>query len=271
MKNLSFGRAGKIFRAAALLFILALAFTFTALADPLPDTMQSGPASTGWSQTSSGAWVYNYNGSNATGWAEIGAHWYLFDDSGTMLTGWQQRDGKDYYLAETTDGSHPMGAMFASERTPDGSVVNENGEKTGVTAAVVGDRPNPYGVSCVEVSIPEQMMYCYLNNTLVLASPCVTGLPTKSRATAAGHFSIYYKERDRYLQGYNSDGSRYKSWVNYWMPFYKGQGLHDAGWRSNFGGNIYASSGSHGCVNLPRDVAARLYEISWVGMPVFIH
>lgn len=270
MKRFSLARAGKLLRTAAAALTLTLALGFTAFAEPLPDTMQSGPASAGWMQNSSGAWNYYYNGANQTGWQEIGSHWYLFDDAGVMLTGWQQRDGKDYYLAETTDATHPMGAMFASEKTPDGTVVNESGEKTSLMA-IVGDRPNPYGVSCVEVSIPEQMMYCYLNNTLVLASPCVTGLPTSGRATATGRFSIYYKERDRYLQGYNSDGSKYKAWVNYWMPFYKGQGLHDASWRGSFGGNIYTYSGSHGCVNLPPDVAARLYEISWVGMPVFIH
>ena len=55
------------------------------------------------------------------------------------------------------------------------------------------------------------------------------------------------------------------------MPFHNGQGLHDATWRGAFGGNIYTYGGSHGCVNLPLDIAAQLYNLVYVGMPVIVH
>jgi lipoprotein-anchoring transpeptidase ErfK/SrfK len=48
-------------------------------------------------------------------------------------------------------------------------------------------------------------------------------------------------------------------------------GMHDATWRTNFGGNIYQSGGSHGCVNMPYESAARLYEIIEPGTPVLIY
>ena len=48
--------------------------------------------------------------------------------------------------------------------------------------------------------------------------------------------------------------------MKYWMPFNGGIGLHDASWRSKFGGEIYKNSGSHGCVNLPRSVAETIYN-----------
>ena len=56
------------------------------------------------------------------------------------------------------------------------------------------------------------------------------------------------------------------------MPFRANAwGLHDASWRSSFGGSIYVYNGSHGCVNLPSSAAAELYEIIDVGCPVLIH
>ena len=39
-----------------------------------------------------------------------------------------------------------------------------------------------------------------------------------------------------------------------------GIGLHDADWRSSFGGKIYTYNGSHGCINLPPDFAYELYD-----------
>ncbi|MBQ3466630.1 MAG: L,D-transpeptidase, partial [Firmicutes bacterium] len=42
-------------------------------------------------------------------------------------------------------------------------------------------------------------------------------------------------------------------------------------WRSNFGGDIYKYSGSHGCVNLPTNKAPELYNLISVGTVVIIH
>ena len=50
-----------------------------------------------------------------------------------------------------------------------------------------------------------------------------------------------------------------------------GYGLHDATWRSSFGGDIYKYSGSHGCVNLPPSKAGELYDLISVGTIVIIH
>ena len=36
--------------------------------------------------------------------------------------------------------------------------------------------------------------------------------------------------------------------------------MHDANWRSSFGGNIYKTNGSHGCINLPPSIAKQIYE-----------
>ena len=66
--------------------------------------------------------------------------------------------------------------------------------------------------------------------------------------------------------------THYESFVSYWMCFLgHGYGLHDASWRSNFGGDIYKYSGSHGCVNLPTNKAPELYNLISVGTVVIIH
>lgn len=55
------------------------------------------------------------------------------------------------------------------------------------------------------------------------------------------------------------------------MPFNGNIGLHDATWRSTFGGTIYKTSGSHGCVNLPPAVAKTIFENIAAGVPVLCY
>jgi lipoprotein-anchoring transpeptidase ErfK/SrfK len=69
----------------------------------------------------------------------------------------------------------------------------------------------------------------------------------------------------------NGDG--YTAFVNYWLPYYeyRGIGIHDATWRSSFGGSIYQGNGSHGCVNTPYSVMQSLYEMVEAGTPVVVY
>ena len=55
------------------------------------------------------------------------------------------------------------------------------------------------------------------------------------------------------------------------MTFSGNVGIHDAVWRTEFGGNLYQLEGSHGCVNLPYDQAAALYSNVEIGMPVVVY
>ncbi len=47
-------------------------------------------------------------------------------------------------------------------------------------------------------------------------------------------------------------------------------GIHDASWRKKFGGKIYQTNGSHGCVNVPTSSAEKLFSMVEVGTPVYI-
>lgn len=129
-----------------------------------------------------------------------------------------------------------------------------------------------FGGTYVEADLTNQHVYYYENGQLILDTPCVSGTKyDSSRHTVLGLYSIYYKQRNRTLQGPMVNGvPSYTSFVNFWMPFYKGYGLHDASWRGSFGGTIYYSSGSHGCINLPYNAAATLYEHTEVGTPVIV-
>lgn len=122
----------------------------------------------------------------------------------------------------------------------------------------------------VEVSISDQRMWFYKDGELKLSSSVVTGDTTKGHGTSTGVYPIAYKQSPSVLRGGSGSGA-YESKVSYWMPFNEGQGLHDASWRSAFGGSIYRGNGSHGCVNLPPSVAASLYSMVEPGMAVVVH
>lgn len=108
----------------------------------------------------------------------------------------------------------------------------------------------------VEIDLTNQQLYLYTGGELALESPIVSGSVAQHHATPGGAFSFTGKSRNVILRGED-----YANFVNYWMPFNDKIGLHDATWRSRFGGTIYKTNGSHGCINLPRGAAAAIYDI----------
>lgn len=116
----------------------------------------------------------------------------------------------------------------------------------------------------VEMSIERQHVWMYKNETFIVDSPCVTGNVSKGYDTPEGIFWLLNKD-----EGAKLEGEGYSVVVDYWMRFFQGCGLHSASaWRSKFGGDIYKTNGSHGCVNLPDEEARIIYENIEVGMPI---
>ncbi|MDO5405782.1 MAG: L,D-transpeptidase family protein [Eubacteriales bacterium] len=143
-----------------------------------------------------------------------------------------------------------------------------------VYASVAVDRSEQeWGTTYAEVDLTGQHVYMVKDGAVVWDAPCVTGNLSKQYDTPAGMYSLTYKERDRVLRGEKRpDGTyEYESPVSFWMPFNGGIGFHDASWRGSFGGEIYKTGGSHGCVNLPPDKTGALYELVYKGMPVFCY
>ncbi len=127
--------------------------------------------------------------------------------------------------------------------------------------------PNDIGKKYLEIDLARQHMWYYENGKLIIESDIVTGNPSKNNGTPTGTGRIWSKEKDRFLSGED-----YKSHVDYWMPFnWSGCGLHDASWRSKFGGQIYKVAGSHGCVNTPPENMKLFFEKIPLNTPVVVY
>lgn len=130
------------------------------------------------------------------------------------------------------------------------------------TAAVKSETYD-IGDTYVEIDYTNQHMYYYEKGVLALESDVVTGNISRSNGSPDGLYKIVYKQRNATLIG-----ETYASDVQYFMVFAYNVGFHDASWRSEFGEEIYKSSGSHGCINMPLKMAKKLYGMLQTGTPV---
>ena len=121
---------------------------------------------------------------------------------------------------------------------------------------------NDIGDSYVEVDLTDQHVYLFVEGKMVFDTDCVTGNPP-SLITPGGVYPIAYCATNATLKG-----PGYETKVAYWMPFNYDIGLHDATWRSSFGGDIYTYDGSHGCVNLSYSAAETIFSYVEAGFPV---
>ena len=130
-----------------------------------------------------------------------------------------------------------------------------------------------WGNTFVEIDLTNQHLYLFVNGSVVVSGPVVTGKPSAGNATPQGVYSISYCQRNAVLRGPKQPDGKYKweSPVSFWMPFNGGIGLHDANWQSSFGGNRYLTHGSHGCVNLQYSVAEKVFANVHAGTPVVCH
>lgn len=110
------------------------------------------------------------------------------------------------------------------------------------------------GNNYVVVSIKNQEVWIVKKGKVAVhLTDVVTGTldGSKGNRTPEGAWYIMYKESPSTLRGFNDDGSKYSSKVQYWMPFtLTGCGLHDASWRTDWSKTAYLKGGSHGCVNI---------------------
>ena len=110
-------------------------------------------------------------------------------------------------------------------------------------------------------------MWCYKDGVCIVYTPVVTGNPNKGNATPSnGVWSI-----DAKMQNYTLVGEGYRLPVDFWMPFNGNVGIHDMQTRAYFGGTIYLTNGSHGCINTPYANAKTIYENVSIGTPVIVY
>lgn len=129
--------------------------------------------------------------------------------------------------------------------------------------ALKDEPPLVLGVSTeerwVEVDLSEQKLRAWEGNTLYLETLVSTGLPWWP--TPEGEYRVWIKLRATKMEGGSGKYYYYLPNVPYVMffendkiPGWRGFSLHGTYWHSDFG-----TPRSHGCVNLPTDVAEKLY------------
>lgn len=125
---------------------------------------------------------------------------------------------------------------------------------------------NEIGSTYIEINITKQHLWYYKDGSFITGGPVVTGNPNRGHATVLGVYMVNYKQKEATLTG-----PGYEAKITYWMPFFGNIGLHDATWRYRFGGEIYKSNGSHGCVNAPLHLAKTVFENIEEGTPVIVY
>ena len=179
--------------------------------------------------------------------------------------------GKDRFLAH--DGARLKLDTLVQPQTVDTDGFVRLIDET-VTAGSSGSFEVPYhgarnfDGTYIEVSIPEQHLWYYENDVLIMDTPVVTGFEGIGRFTPVGL---------NYVRGHLTNIELFAdSFVEYCMSFTSGGQycFHDADhWREpqEYGGVTYQSHGSGGCVNIPVANMAKLFEVVKDGTPVMIH
>ena len=165
--------------------------------------------------------------------------------------------GYDLAKQETKDSIHEV-LLSKEDCTADAywDGVGHWSDKTG----------NDIGETYVEISIADQHLWYYVDGKLAMETDIVSGTKGKTDSPT-GVFCIWAKRTKVTLIG-----DDYQTFVELWLPFdFDGTGIHDASWRSSFGGDIYETSGSHGCINTPYSFCQPFYDMIELETPVVIY
>jgi lipoprotein-anchoring transpeptidase ErfK/SrfK len=112
----------------------------------------------------------------------------------------------------------------------------------------------------IDIDLTNQQLAAYEGQKLVRLTPVSTGLPRTP--TPTGQYHIQFKLRYDDMSG----ADYYLPNVPYVMYFHGGYGIHGTYWHAKFGQPM-----SHGCVNVPTEVAEWLFDWATVGTMVNIH
>lgn len=185
---------------------------------------------------------------------------YYCNKGGKLTTKKMVKSGKYYYYFDSTAKAKTKAFKYHD-------VTIRPNKKTGAITKKQYRRASygPYNYKkYILINISDQTLKYYVKGKVKLKSNVVTG--GRGCGTPTGRFKLHHKARN-----VNLTGPGYVSHVNYWMPFIgQSYGLHDASWRSTFGGSIYKYNGSHGCVNMPRSKVSKLYKMVPNGTRVII-
>lgn len=125
------------------------------------------------------------------------------------------------------------------------------------------------GDTYIEVDLTNQTIWYYYKGELKFETDqVVSGLASNpKRKTPEGVYEILDKKSPYYMNGdgYSDVYCKYFIRVSY-----EGIGFHDLS-RSSYGGEIYLTNGSHGCLNMKKAEVEKLYNLVQGGTPVIMY
>lgn len=131
------------------------------------------------------------------------------------------------------------------------------------------DAGQPVGVgdTYVEVDLTTQVMTFVVDGEVLVSTDIVSGR-SWGYATPLGLYKSGNPETNCTLTG-----DDYMVFVKYWISVTPDNmvGLHDASWRSYFGGNRYVNGGSHGCINTPEAAMKIIFDNIEIGTPILVY
>ncbi len=119
------------------------------------------------------------------------------------------------------------------------------------------------GDTYLEIDYTNQHLWYFKEGVLQMETDIVSGNIANGNGSPDGLFKVVYKQSPAVLVG-----ESYESNVEYFIVFAYNVGVHDASWRSKFGGDIYKNSGSHGCINVSLSAVEELYGMIEKDTPV---
>ncbi len=216
-------------------------------------------------------------------WESTGEVSYL----GNPLTEEYTQGGKTYQVFERgqlvyNEGGEaamvPVGRQLADRYGLDQSPVAQGDVPSYSEELFIAPEPEPSGVGgtsgtytpggggiTIDINLSSQYMTVYQGNTVIMETYISSGRPGFD--TPTGTFYIQLKNGTQTMEGVL--GGEYYNVPDVPSVMYftdVGHAIHGAYWHNNFGSVM-----SHGCINVPVDLAAWLYEITPVGTPVIIH
>jgi lipoprotein-anchoring transpeptidase ErfK/SrfK len=115
----------------------------------------------------------------------------------------------------------------------------------------------------IEINLSQQRAYLFENNEVVKSWAVSTGLP--GTLTPTGNFRVFAHTAMQDMGCY--EGAPYCTenvpWITWFAP---NIGFHGTYWHNNFGQRM-----SHGCVNLPIDLAKYVYDWSPEGLEISVY
>ncbi len=202
---------------------------------------------------------------------------------------WQYFEGGA--LRQLEEGVHvaPLASLALSRLGIDTTPLDANGlPEYDESLFITSYNPNPIGSAdapgrrWMEINLTRQQLWAYQGETPIMTTLVSTGLTPNN--TSEGTFYVRIKFPKQDMEGFTSgtgevvgfggpedapDGTSYyevKDVPNVMYFTQLAEALHGAYWHNNFGHPM-----SHGCVNLPLDIAKFMYGWAPLGTMVVVH